>query len=208
MSIYHKVCPACAASVPRDIETCECGYSFVADADSSSMQDEELYLNYLNARIDQLVANVDVARAALAERPSSFERALAVMRAVSALRAARDDITAQEEKLQTIGGEMETADRSSPSSTIDAVESSEDEETTNVFGEQSLEAVRSHAPGSAFRALQAARAAKVVSGANRECPNCHAPNPIDATRCSCGFALAPVTLPDVGDSADPRPSRK
>jgi len=208
MSIYHKVCPACAASVPRDSETCECGYSFVADADSSSMQDEELYLNYLNARIDQLVANVDVARAALAERPSSFERALAVMRAVSALRAARDDITAQEEKLQTIGGEMETADRSSPPSTVDAVESSEDEETVNVFGEQSLEAVRSHAPGSAFRALQAARAAKVVSGANRECPNCHAPNPFDATRCSCGFALAPVALPDVGDSADPRPSRK
>jgi len=210
VSIYQKVCPACAASIPRESENCDCGYSFITSGETESSQDEELYLNYLNARIDQLVANVELARASLAERPSSFERALAVMRAVSALRTARDDIAAQEQKVHAF--DTDSTERPAESDAVaephDASATEHADASVSVFGEQSLDSVRSHAPGTAFRALQAAHAAKVVSTQNRACPNCHAPNPLDATRCGCGFELVPVALPDVGATGDARPSRK
>jgi hypothetical protein len=211
-SIYHKTCPACADTVPREAERCNCGYDFstatvVEDNDAASVHDEELYLNYLDARVDQLTAELETAREALAARPSSFERALVVMRILSKVRTAHDDVDVQAQRIRALKGEGLPTSANDSSSDEAAQPSAQD---TGVFGAQTLDSVRAHEPNAAFRALQATRAAQAVSARTRECPNCHAMNPVAATHCGCGFELDPATLPDVqsGQPADETRTRR
>jgi Uncharacterised protein family UPF0547 len=101
-SVFQKACPNCAAMVPLDTERCDCGYSFSVgtapdsdDEDTPMSQDEELYVAYLGARVEQARSALESARTALVARPGDFGKAVAVMEAVHELRASREELTAE-----------------------------------------------------------------------------------------------------------------
>jgi hypothetical protein len=100
-SLYQKACPNCTALLSVSADTCDCGYSFetsvIADSGANQVltQDEELFIVYLNARVDQARGTLETARLALAARPGDFTKAVTVMDAVHELRAAREDLDAE-----------------------------------------------------------------------------------------------------------------
>ncbi|MHB1529166.1 MAG: hypothetical protein ACYCXT_07040 [Acidiferrobacteraceae bacterium] len=53
-SIYHKVCPACAAMRPREDPLCLCGHSFENQTTDPELAEEQLYEHYLRARMQQI----------------------------------------------------------------------------------------------------------------------------------------------------------
>ncbi len=53
-SIYHKVCPACAAMRPREESHCLCGHSFEGPTTDPELAEEQLYEHYLRARMQQI----------------------------------------------------------------------------------------------------------------------------------------------------------
>ena len=53
-SIYHKVCPACASMRPREETRCICGHSFSAVPIDPELTEEQLYEDYLRARMQQI----------------------------------------------------------------------------------------------------------------------------------------------------------
>lgn len=66
MSIYHKVCPRCAATVATYINRCACGFSFggsdyigSAQELAAAAEEEQLYEEYLTARARQASAAVE-----------------------------------------------------------------------------------------------------------------------------------------------------
>ncbi|MHB1951582.1 MAG: hypothetical protein ACYCQK_08920 [Acidiferrobacteraceae bacterium] len=86
-SIYHKVCPACASMRPREEERCTCGHSFNTAPADPELVEEQLYEDYLRARLQQiqqlLKTATDPATAAPLPRPEHL-RAEAELRAVQA----------------------------------------------------------------------------------------------------------------------------
>jgi len=65
VSIYHKDCPRCAATVATYINRCACGFSFdgsiyigSAQELASAAEEEQLYEEYLAARARQASAAV------------------------------------------------------------------------------------------------------------------------------------------------------
>lgn len=137
-SLYQKACPNCAALQPVANDVCECGYSFdsttaVGASDAALTQDEELFIIYLGARVDQARGALENARLALAAKPGDFAKAVAVMEAVHELRVARDDLDAELARHPQGTALLETR-----------------------------AAAQSAQPSDEFRAQQAARAAKIV----------------------------------------------
>jgi hypothetical protein len=136
-SLYQKACPNCAALQPVANDVCECGYSFdstTAVASNQALtQDEELFIVYLGARVDQARGALENARLALAARPGDFAKAVAVMEAVHELRVAREDLDSELARHPQGSALLETR-----------------------------AAAQSAQPSDEFRAQQAARAAKIV----------------------------------------------
>jgi hypothetical protein len=139
-SVFQKACPKCSAMVPLETERCDCGYSFSLaappdnDEDTPMSQDEELYVAYLGARVEQARSVLETARAALVARPGDFAKAVAVMEAVHELRASREELAAEITRHPQAASLLQ----------------------------QDKGAVASAQPSEAFRAEQAARAAKIM----------------------------------------------
>ena len=163
MGIFHKACPACAISVPRDVTRCDCGHAFDHDesANAPTLAQEELFESYLAARVEQALADLETARAALAAAPQETDKAYALLQQVQTLHAQRDEWRAQQTKVATLL-------RHAPAG-------------TGVHGDAAR-----------FRAAQATRAAQAVAngGGPRQCPACGAAWPAAASRCGCGLPIA------------------
>jgi hypothetical protein len=121
LSIFQKLCPSCATSVPVGTALCECGHVFVADgADSgpsteeSLLRDEELYESYLAARAVQAQ---EAARAAVdihAEEPDNADKHAAAELAKEVAKSLEADLREQRAKLQRLRGEMQPATAKPP----------------------------------------------------------------------------------------------
>lgn len=197
-NIFRKTCPSCATQVPIDSDTCSCGHVFVASTESGlsagedSGEEEELFRAYLTARIEQAVSALEAERAVLAADPKNFDKAYRVMRALH--------------DVQTLRAQLSAHGGSAPSS-ADATET----------GPATLSAE----PSEAFRAAQAAKAARIIQQfegtETKECPNCRQMLPVSTALCLCGYAFglgastrAPFTTPGTeigGPSARPDRSR-
>jgi hypothetical protein len=150
--------------VPLETERCDCGYSFSAaaapqDKDETPMsQDEELYVAYLGARVEQARGALENARAALVARPGDFGKAVAVMEAIHELRASREQL---------------------------ATEITRHPQAATLLQNQSRSPAGSAEPSEAFRAEQAARAEKIMESlkiAARHAPSVQpAPGPDNAS---------------------------
>jgi hypothetical protein len=77
-SIFQKVCPECMATVPLDTRECSCGHHLDHDdtdtaltSEEIRLKAEELYENYLGARVEQAAKAVKTAQAEFARDPSN-----------------------------------------------------------------------------------------------------------------------------------------
>lgn len=185
-SIYQKPCPACGATVAIDTERCNCGYAFESAGkdqllpEEQALQDEELFEAYLAARIDQVVATVESARAELIADMSNHRKADKLLRTVQEALALRDERDAQAAKI----AQMRESLSSKP-------------------GAPALSAQ----PTEAFRAQQAAKAEKIMEGfintRTKTCPHCQTVLPVTSALCLCGYIFArnDFLLPRAVDSS-------
>lgn len=177
--IFHKACPACAVSVPRDVTRCDCGHAFDQDdspAHQPTLAQEELFESYLAARVEQALADLETARAALAAAPQDTDKAYALLQQVQSLHAQRDEWRRQQAKVAALL-------RLAPT-------------PAGIDGDAAR-----------FRAAQATRAAQAVAnGAGpRHCPACGAAWPTAASRCACGLPIASALVEFTEESSAPRP---
>jgi hypothetical protein len=77
-SIFQKVCPECMATVPLDTRECSCGHHLDHDdtdtaltSEEIRLKAEELYENYLGARVEQAAKAVKTAQAEFVRDPSN-----------------------------------------------------------------------------------------------------------------------------------------
>lgn len=169
-SIYHKACPSCAALIEVETGQCECGYSFDSSQQSDQLpdefntQDQELFREYLNARLAQAVSELQEIRSALVADPKNLQKAERVMRAYLALKELRQELDAQ--KIQSGDGKTGDAGRAAEKTAA--------------------------GPTAAFRATQARKAEQVMNAAGmdtKSCPKCQAVMPERALLCFCGYSF-------------------
>lgn len=78
MRIFDKDCPLCGSELPVSADSCGCGFSFeptsleeTAQELEMAVQDEQLYSNYLSARVSQTKEAIDSARIVLKRTPEN-----------------------------------------------------------------------------------------------------------------------------------------
>jgi len=101
-SIFQKVCPECMATVPLDTRECICGHLLDHDdtdaaltSEEIRLKAEELYENYLGARVDQAAKAVQTAQADFARDPSSEIKSDHVASTINELQMAESELAAQ-----------------------------------------------------------------------------------------------------------------
>ena len=95
-SIFQKDCPNCAATVEIQAMRCDCGYCFEpeqgGDVSEYEQQQEQLYLDYVEARTVQAEAALTVAREDLAADPQNTYKAAQALLAEQNLNALQADL--------------------------------------------------------------------------------------------------------------------
>ncbi|GMR20075.1 MAG: hypothetical protein BMS9Abin36_0670 [Gammaproteobacteria bacterium] len=106
MSIFDKHCPLCKTLLPSNAAHCECGYSFdpatgieeSAQELGLNAQEEQLYENYLAARLAQTEESVKVAQTHLKSDPENQALQGRLAEAEAEAEQARAELTAQSER--------------------------------------------------------------------------------------------------------------
>ncbi|KPK68040.1 MAG: hypothetical protein AMJ84_11855 [Acidithiobacillales bacterium SM23_46] len=112
VSIFERVCPQCATTNSVSSVRCGCGYCFDSNQTTSldqTAQEEQLYLDYLAARIAQAAETLDFARAAAARDPELHALAAEVIAAEQALRTARAEHAVQVARVRSARQQVMTA---------------------------------------------------------------------------------------------------
>ncbi len=238
MSIFQKDCPQCAASHAVYALRCPCGYCFDPEQMEGTVQmlelvaqEEQLYLDYLSARLEQArnaaraaVTDLSTARsdryftdqaAAAMETLRSVEATLAAqgrkvdqtLQAVAAAMACEPQMpSARTLRPSRPGGSPPRPISGGP---VEALPSRTP--PTATAGAPAA----SHRPGAGFRMLQADHAARVLEqtrvDAPRHCPRCTARAAFAAACCAlCGFPLSgnKTRAPAGHSTADPFAGRR
>ncbi|TAM45657.1 MAG: hypothetical protein EPN55_07555 [Gammaproteobacteria bacterium] len=106
-SIFYKVCSQCMAQAPMNAAVCACGQSFEhAQASDSSLTaevmrtetEERLYEAYLEARLQQMMEALRAVREECGPGKWTPEQLEKAQRALRAVEAAKNDLTAQRQK--------------------------------------------------------------------------------------------------------------
>lgn len=78
MSIFDKDCPLCGSELPVSANGCKCGFSYEPNSAQESaqdleiaVQDEQLYANYLAARVIQTKEAIEAAKVVLDREPEN-----------------------------------------------------------------------------------------------------------------------------------------
>ena len=101
-SIFQKVCPGCMATVPLDTRECSCGYHLDHDdtdtaltSEEIRLKAEELYENYLGARVEQAAKAVKTAQAEFVRDPSNPDKSDRVASAIREVQMAESALATQ-----------------------------------------------------------------------------------------------------------------
>lgn len=140
---------------------------------AQAVTDEELFAAYLAARVQQGLDALDAVRGELATQPNDFNRVLQVIRKVQELRELRQELGAQQARVNAARSAAGLAP-ASPDPSPQPLEPSQPD------------------PGAAFRTAQAEHAARIMAALAakpRTCPSCQALLTADTGRCHCGYAL-------------------
>ena len=121
LSIFQKLCPSCASSVPVSSARCDCGHTFEAldgssrtSAEEAALRDEELYENYLIARATQAQEAAHAAQDALTEDPDSPEKISAAELAREVARSIQSDLAEQRLKVEALRAAVRTVTPAAP----------------------------------------------------------------------------------------------
>jgi hypothetical protein len=109
LSILAKDCPDCGETNPAYAVRCRCGYEFNETVDQGeedddlalTVQEEELYLEYLNARAQQAAADARHAVQAAGEQPNNKVAAAQAERAQAAAKTAAAEFESQQARVAT-----------------------------------------------------------------------------------------------------------
>jgi len=188
-SIYQKACPACGALVSRDTRQCKCDYVFASVDDGAvlpeeqALQDEELFEAYLAARVQQMISALESARVELAADAANERKAARLLQILQEALRLREERDAQAAKTEFARQAARSA-RENLSATTTPPEKTGSAE----MPEQSAE------PTEAFRAQQAAKAAKIMEAfentRTKECPHCKTVLPVSSALCLCGYIFS------------------
>ena len=101
-SIFQKVCPECMATVPLDTRECSCGHQLDHDdtdaaltSEEIRLKAEELYENYLGARVEQATKAVKTAQAEFAREPSNPGKSEQVASTIREVQIAKSALATQ-----------------------------------------------------------------------------------------------------------------
>ena len=101
-SIFQKVCPGCMATVPLDTRECSCGHHLDHDdtdtaltSEEIRLKAEELYENYLGARVEQAAKAVKTAQAEFVRDPSNPDKSDRVASAIREVQMAESALATQ-----------------------------------------------------------------------------------------------------------------
>lgn len=101
-SIFQKVCPECMATVPLDTRECSCGHHLdhddtnaVLSSEEIRLKAEELYENYLAARVEQAAKAVKTSQAEFARDPTNTGKSDHVASAIHEVQLAESALAAQ-----------------------------------------------------------------------------------------------------------------
>ncbi|HSD97919.1 MAG TPA: zinc ribbon domain-containing protein [Sulfuricaulis sp.] len=101
-SIFQKVCPECMATVPLDTRECSCGHHLdhddtdaVLSSEEIRLKAEELYENYLAARVEQAAKAVKTSQAEFARDPSNTGKSDHIASAIHEVQLAESALAAQ-----------------------------------------------------------------------------------------------------------------
>lgn len=192
-SIYHKQCPSCAAQNPADADRCACGHTFTAGTDGvtagsqEAVGESQLLVDYLAARVDQALADVESARTELAADPRNFKKAARVLRAAQEARALGDELNAQREYTTSLCQSLGIDNPTTPP----------------------VEPVQTERAGERFTAQQAAKARQITAQfegtETKSCPQCGTVLPVSSLLCFCShrFPLIPEQVASTRDSPAP-----
>ncbi|MEK7840560.1 MAG: hypothetical protein AAB252_05245 [Pseudomonadota bacterium] len=108
-NIYLKDCPQCTSSNPLEAVFCRCGYCFdpnqiknTAESLAHLAHEEEVYLDYLQARVTQAREDLDNRRVAAARDPDNTTKSAELLLATQALSTAEAECNAQLAKVQAL----------------------------------------------------------------------------------------------------------
>ena len=181
MSIYLKYCPRCAKANPANATRCKCGYNFETEKTGTQsanvlIQEEELYAEYLKARLAQAEEKLSVARSALAadrHNPRLAAEAVSAEQVASALRA---EFAVQNGKLAAVKRlRAEAGGGTKPDEVFRAIQAAR--------AKTALGAGAAHAPdGGPIKSGKTAN--------TKKCPHCTADVAPSLERCRCGYEFA------------------
>jgi hypothetical protein len=103
-SIFQQLCPACATSIPINATRCECGHDLSGAGTplETTLRDEELYENYLNARAEQARESEQIAARALMEDRDNPDLIAALTLAREVAQSIDEDLAGQRTKIQKL----------------------------------------------------------------------------------------------------------
>ncbi|MEX2164070.1 MAG: hypothetical protein WD823_07485 [Sulfuricaulis sp.] len=192
-NIYQKPCPECSAVVPNDTARCSCGHQFENDthdsqhSDEQALQEEELFAAYLAARIDQIVAAVEAARAELTSDTLDLRKTEHLLQSVQEALSLRDERDAQMAKIAVIRETIQASNEQLTPATPDGT-------------------VQTSEPTEKFKTQQAEKAEKIIEAYNntetKECMHCKTVLPVTSVLCCCGYIFSrhELMLPRAVDS--------
>lgn len=108
ISIFLKVCPACAAQVPTASVQCNCGQVFESTATGNlspqelALRDEELYENYLLARAEQAQQAARSTQRAHLDDPENGDKAAEAQLAAEVTKSIESDLAEQRTKVEAL----------------------------------------------------------------------------------------------------------
>lgn len=173
--IFFKICPTCTARIPSDTAVCECGHAFTTASPApdtstesdTALNDSRLMEDYLVARVEQALAEIEAARTDLATDPRDFRKAEHVLHTVHKARALDAELHSQREHTATLSGRTEKA-----------ISASGELPSPNQAGER-------------FTAIQAAKAQRIAArfegSETKSCPQCGVVLPVNAGLCFCSY---------------------
>lgn len=193
-NIYQKICPECSTVVSNDTTSCSCGHLFESysqdtqHSDQQALQEEELFAAYLGARIDQIVAAVEVARAELTSDALDLRKSEHLLQSVLEALSLRDARDAQKAKIAQIRESIQASNERSVPVPPDNFE-------------------QISKPTDKFRTQQAEKAEKIIEAYNntetKECMHCKTVLPVTSVLCCCGYIFSrhELMLPRAVDSS-------
>lgn len=114
-SIFQKVCPSCMITLSLDNKQCPCGHAFdtnnagesTPSSEEIRLNAEELYENYLAARVEQAVKSAKVAQADFARDPGNPKKSKHITRAIDEAREARTNLAAQKQRVAELKNSLQ-----------------------------------------------------------------------------------------------------